>query len=92
MNIIRRRITSKCMMGFLTLMRLYFIAAHDAIENAGAARLAALIQTRASLRRRKIGLPLCGGNVNHRLFARVLTAPQAHRSHLRCDQVNKSMP
>jgi threonine dehydratase len=53
-------------------MRLYYIATHNVAEGAGTAALAAAMQRKDSLRGRRIGLPLCGGNVDHDQFARIL--------------------
>lgn len=57
-------------------MRLYFVATHNVAEGAGAAPLAAALQMKDKLRGRRIGLPLCGGNVDHDQFARILSAAQ----------------
>lgn len=53
-------------------MRLYYTATHNAAEGAGAAPLAAALRMKDRLRGRRIGLPLCGGNVDHDQFARIL--------------------
>jgi threonine dehydratase len=53
-------------------MRLYYVATHNVAEGAGAVPLAAAMQCRDRIRGRKIGLPLCGGNVDHDQFARIL--------------------
>lgn len=55
-------------------MRLYFRAAHNVAEGAGAAALAAAMKLRATplIAGRTIGLPLSGGNVDAALFRRVL--------------------
>ncbi|HJV86724.1 MAG TPA: threonine dehydratase [Noviherbaspirillum sp.] len=55
-------------------MRQYYVATHNVAEGAGAAPLAAAMQMKDSVRGRKIGLPLCGGNVDHDQFARILSA------------------
>ncbi|WP_292934145.1 threonine dehydratase [Noviherbaspirillum sp.] len=55
-------------------MRLYYIATHNVAEGAGAAPLAAAMQMKDRLRGRRIGVPLCGGNVDHDQFARILSA------------------
>ncbi len=57
-------------------MRLYYVATHNVAEGAGAAPLAAAMQMKSQLRGRKIGVPLCGGNVDHDQFARILCANQ----------------
>jgi threonine dehydratase len=56
-------------------MRLYFTATHNVAEGAGAAALAAALQVRPSLAGLKVGVPLCGGNVDHDMFARILMPP-----------------
>lgn len=53
-------------------MRAYFIDTHNAAEGAGAVPLAALMRERNETRRRKVGLVLTGGNVDHEVFSRVL--------------------
>lgn len=53
-------------------MRLLFSATHNVAEGAGAASLAAAWQERASLTGRRVGLTLCGGNVDSDQLARVL--------------------
>ena len=55
-----------------TAMRLLFSATHNVAEGAGAASLAGALQQRGRLRGRKVGLTLCGGNVDSDVFARVL--------------------
>jgi threonine dehydratase len=55
-------------------MRLYYIATHNLAEGAGAASLAAAMQMKDKLKGRKVGLSLCGGNVDHDQFARILSA------------------
>ena len=53
-------------------MRHYFTDTHNVAEGAGAAPLAALIQERAYMAGRRVGLVLSGGNVDRPLFARIL--------------------
>jgi threonine dehydratase len=57
-------------------MRIYFSDTHNVAEGAGAAPLAAALkQIRAGDKKAKgqaIGLPLCGGNVDSAVFAKVL--------------------
>ena len=53
-------------------MRLLFTATHNVAEGAGAASLAGAMKSRERLRGRKVGLTLCGGNVDTDVFARVL--------------------
>ena len=57
-------------------MRLLFTCTHNVAEGAGAAALAGALQLRAAgkLKRKRIGLPLTGGNVDAAMFARVLQA------------------
>ncbi|RJF98012.1 threonine dehydratase [Noviherbaspirillum saxi] len=57
-------------------MRLYYLATHNVAEGAGAAALAAAMQMKQQLAGRKIGVPLCGGNVDHDQFARILNRQQ----------------
>jgi threonine dehydratase len=52
------------------------------VEGAGAAGLAALIGTRRLYKGRKIGLVLCGGNIDTRLLASVLTRELARDGRL----------
>ncbi|HZW13273.1 MAG TPA: threonine dehydratase [Noviherbaspirillum sp.] len=53
-------------------MRLYYTATHNVAEGAGAAALAAAMQMKGTLAGKRIGLPLCGCNVDHDQFARIL--------------------
>jgi len=53
-------------------MKIYFTDTHNAVEGAGAASLAAALKEKTSLRNRKVGLILSGGNVDHDVFAKVL--------------------
>lgn len=45
-------------------IRLYYHATHNLAEGAGAAPLAALMQERELMRGRKVGVILCGGNID----------------------------
>ena len=54
-------------------MRLLFAATHNVAEGAGAASLAGAMKQRDRLRGSKVGLTLCGGNVDSDVFARVLS-------------------
>ena len=54
-------------------MRIYFSDTQNIAEGAGAAALAAVLQSADTLRGQRIGLSLCGGNVDHGAFAEVLT-------------------
>ena len=53
-------------------MRVMFSATHNVAEGAGAASLAALLQERGAVRGKRVGVVLCGGNVDADVFARVL--------------------
>jgi threonine dehydratase len=53
-------------------MRIYFSDTHNVAEGAGAAPLAAALQRREAYAGQCIGLALTGGNVDRKLFARVL--------------------
>jgi len=53
-------------------MRAYYTCTHNVAEGAGAAPLAAALQERDRLRGLKVGVILCGGNVDTDLFAEVL--------------------
>jgi threonine dehydratase len=55
-------------------MCLLYTATHNVAEGAGAASLAAAMQQRKRWRERKIGVTLCGGNVDRSVFAKVLTS------------------
>jgi len=55
-------------------MRALFADAHTVAEGAGAAPLAALLQERQSMRGRRIGIVISGGNVDTAIYARVLAA------------------
>jgi len=58
--------------GIAAAMRLLFAATHNVAEGAGAASLAGAVKSRGRLRGRKVGLTLCGANVDSDVFARVL--------------------
>ena len=53
-------------------MRVYYSDTHNLAEGAGAAPLAALIQERETLRGRKVGVILSGGNVDRSVYAKVI--------------------
>jgi threonine dehydratase len=53
-------------------MKIYFTDTHNVVEGAGAAGLAAALKERHTLRRKRVGLVVTGGNVDHDVFARVL--------------------
>lgn len=56
-------------------MKVYFTDTHNTVEGAGAASLAAGLKEKTTLRNRRVGLIVSGGNVDHELFARVLSIP-----------------
>ena len=51
-------------------IRIYWTDTHNLAEGAGAAPLAALLRERADVAGLRIGLPLCGGNIDLALFRR----------------------
>jgi threonine dehydratase len=51
-------------------IRAYWTDTHNLAEGAGAAPLAALLQERDRMKGRRVGLPLCGGNIDLDLFSR----------------------
>jgi threonine dehydratase len=53
-------------------MRVYYRTTHNLAEGAGAAPLAALLQEREQMRGKRVGVILCGGNVDSDVFAQVL--------------------
>jgi threonine dehydratase len=53
-------------------MRLLYTATHNVAEGAGAASLAAAMQQRGRRRGTRIGVTLCGGNVDRDVLAKVL--------------------
>ncbi|WP_426111041.1 threonine dehydratase [Pseudomonas sp. DSP3-2-2] len=53
-------------------MRIYYSDTHNLAEGAGAAPLAALIQERETMRGRRVGVILSGGNVDRSVYARVI--------------------
>ena len=53
-------------------MRHYYRCTHNLAEGAGAAPLAALLQERAAMQGKTVGVVLCGGNVDAEVFATVL--------------------
>jgi threonine dehydratase len=60
-------------------MKALYLDTHNVAEGAGAASLAAALQrartTPGEIAGRCVGLTLCGGNVDHEVFAQVLGAP-----------------
>jgi len=55
-------------------MRTLFICTHNVAEGAGAASLAALMQERGAMLGKRVGVVLCGGNVDADVFSKVLSA------------------
>ena len=53
-------------------MRILFADTHNVAEGAGAAALAAVIQSKDKLQGRSVGIALTGGNVDSAVFAKVL--------------------
>jgi threonine dehydratase len=53
-------------------MKIYFTDTHNVVEGAGAAGLAAALKERQSLKGKRVGLVISGGNVDHDVFAKVL--------------------
>jgi threonine dehydratase len=53
-------------------MRAYFADTHNVAEGAGAAPLAALMQEKAAMASKRVGVILCGGNVDTGVFNEVL--------------------
>jgi threonine dehydratase len=53
-------------------MRLLYTATHNVAEGAGAASLAAAMQQRERWRGQRVGVTLCGGNVDRSVLAKVL--------------------
>lgn len=62
-------------------MKLLYVTTHNVAEGAGAASLAAALQVKQTLAGLKIGLPLCGGNVDAAQFAQVLNGWTPAHSH-----------
>ena len=54
-------------------MRTLFACTHNVAEGAGAASTAGLLQEREAMRGKRVGVTLCGGNVDADVFARVLS-------------------
>lgn len=54
-------------------MKIYFTDTHNVVEGAGAAGLAAALKEKAVLKDKRVGLVVTGGNVDHDVFARVLS-------------------
>jgi threonine dehydratase len=58
----------------MAAMRAYYTDTHQLAEGAGAASLAALMQERAGMKGRKVGLILSGGNIDRPAYLRALAA------------------
>lgn len=58
--------------GIMAAMRAYFADTHNVAEGAGAATLAALLQERATMTGKKVGVVLSGGNVDTKVYKDVL--------------------
>ncbi|MEM7685990.1 MAG: threonine dehydratase [Pseudomonadota bacterium] len=61
-------------------MRAYYTDTHNVAEGAGAAPLAAALQERDAVQGKKVGVILCGGNVDSDKFAQVLAGVTPRRS------------
>lgn len=57
-------------------IRAYHEDTHNTTEGAGAAPLAALLQERETMRGRRAGVILCGGNIDRALLAEILAGPE----------------
>lgn len=53
-------------------MRIYYEDTHQLVEGAGACPLAALLKERDTMRGRRVGLILSGGNIDRPLYAKIL--------------------
>jgi threonine dehydratase len=53
-------------------MRVLYGCTHNVAEGAGAASMAALLQDQEAMRGKRVGVTLCGGNVDADVFAKVL--------------------
>jgi threonine dehydratase len=54
-------------------MKVYFTDTHNVAEGAGAAGLAAALKEKHALKGKRVGLVISGGNVDHDVFAKVLS-------------------
>ena len=54
-------------------IRLYYTATHNIAEGAGAAPLAALMQETAQMAGKRVGVILCGGNIDTDWFLKVMS-------------------
>jgi threonine dehydratase len=53
-------------------MKILFTGTHNVAEGAGAAGLAAALKDKAELQKKRVGVVITGGNVDHEVFAKVL--------------------
>lgn len=58
----------------MAAMRAYYTDCHNVVEGAGAAPLAALLQEKAQMAGKHVGLALSGGNIDRPLYMRALDA------------------
>jgi threonine dehydratase len=58
-------------------MKIYFTDTHNVVEGAGAAGLAAALKEKGPLQGKCVGLVATGGNVDHDVFAEILTSQPA---------------
>ena len=58
----------------MAAMRAYFADCHNVVEGAGAAPLAALLQEKAQMAGKRVGLALSGGNIDRPLYMKALDA------------------
>jgi threonine dehydratase len=56
-------------------MRLYFTATHNLAEGAGAITLAALCREKETMKGKRVGVILTGGNIDRELYAGILAKP-----------------
>ena len=54
-------------------MKIFFTDTHNVAEGAGAAGLAAALKEKQKLHRKRVGLVISGGNVDHDVFVKVLS-------------------
>ncbi len=66
-------------------IRAYWTDTHNLAEGAGAAALAAALQEKAKLAGKRVGLILCGGNIDFDLFRKWIGPEVAPRARLACD-------
>lgn len=58
----------------MAAMRAYYADCHNVVEGAGAAPLAALMQEKAQMAGKRVGLALSGGNIDRPLYMQALNA------------------